>query len=52
MIYGVIPADITKHEYEVSEALYNDRMMVQKYFQWNLPPVRFYAFRKVMWELW
>jgi hypothetical protein len=52
MIYGFTPADITKHEYEASEALYNNRMMAQKYFQWNLPPVRFDAFRKVMWEIW
>jgi hypothetical protein len=27
MIYGFTPADITKHEYEASEALYNNRMM-------------------------
>jgi hypothetical protein len=46
MIYGFTPADITKHEYEASEALYNNKMMVQKYFQWNLPPVRFDAFER------
>ncbi|CAK7355334.1 unnamed protein product [Dovyalis caffra] len=44
-----ILACIPKQEYQ---ALSTNTMMVQKHFEWNLPPVRLDAFHMVMYELW